>query len=146
MSMTTQLHDAKGTTFYIDSLCSKIVDDIGYYRAQDLASHFSLPALGSWRARRQIFVLTFEGKAAYPAFQFTLEGIDPAVAEVNAALPLAMSSTQRLLWWAMPNEHLETRLGSLQKDLAPILAAAQDLSTQWDLADAVDAVFAPRQK
>jgi hypothetical protein len=141
--MTTQLHDSKSTSD-IDSLCSKALDSLGYYRASDLARLFSLPVLGSWRAHCQIFALSFDSQAAYPAFLFTPEGLDQDAAAVNAALPLAMSSTQRLLWWTMPDELGSSRVESLKTDPGRIAAQARELSDQWELAAAVDEVFAPR--
>lgn len=143
MSMTTQLHDSKSTSD-IDSLCAKALDALGYYRASDLARLFSLPALGSWRAHCQIFALTFDSQAAYPAFQFTPGGLDQEVAAVNAALPLDMSSTQRLLWWTMPDELGWSRVESLKLSPEFVRAQARELTDQWELAAAVDAVFAAR--
>lgn len=142
--MTTQLHDSKSTSD-IDLLCAKALDTLGYYRAGDLARTFSVEALGSWRAHCQIFALAFEDQAAYPAFQFTPEGLDHSAGAANAALPLAMSATQRLLWWAMPDELGGSHVESLETAPDRVIAQARELSDQWDLAAAVDAVFATRR-
>lgn len=129
-----------------DFVCATLLKEVGYYRAQDLAARFSLHTLGQWRASRQIFALTSDEIAAYPAFQFAPTGVDPVVASVNAALPFSMTSTERLLWWALPDASGLTRLAGVYTHPAELLSRAQELSERWELAEAVNDVFTPPRK
>jgi hypothetical protein len=92
----------------------KLLDEFGYYRAEQIAEARSRAAnraalASRWAREGKIFGVDWRGQRLYPAFQFAEDmSPRPAVAAVLAALPRdKMSEWEVALWWTAANGWLD---------------------------------------
>ena len=85
-----------------------VLDSAGVHKLAGLKGANTSQTVNTWRQNGRILGLPFQGKNAYPVFQFTADGQPLALMEqVLAALPKSFTPWQRAFWFVSQKESLD---------------------------------------